>query len=134
MPEQPATSHLSRWKRVGFFAAIIWLGVLSYFLLIGDPPDFWFDDIASVETPGHLIAGVVTGLIAYLFLAKRPRPVVTAMGVTIAILLGLELLQDLLSSRGYERSDVALSVVGAAAGVGAGWIVSRLMGSSAKPD
>ncbi len=107
------------WKRLGLLAAAGWLVALAYLLLTGDPPDFWFDDIGTVDGPGHVVAGFVTGLVVYLFLARRRRALVLAMLITAALLIGLEVVQDVFTDRGYEQSDVVLSLVGAVAGVAA---------------
>lgn len=130
MPPPPTKPRIP-WKRIGLVAAVAWVAVLAYFLLVNDPPDLWYNDIAEIEGPGHVLAGVVSALIAYYFLAHRSRPFLTAFGVTIAFLLALELVQDLLSPSnrsGYELSDVALSVIGAAVGIAVAWVARRLFG------
>ncbi len=137
MTDTPDTdiTRPSWWKRFGVLAAVGWVVVLAYLLLVGDPPDFWFEDIGEVDGPGHVVAGLVTGSVAYLLLARRRRAVVVAIVVATALLVGLELVQDLFTDRGYERSDVLLSLVGAVAGVAVAWagraLTSRMRASSA---
>jgi VanZ family protein len=109
-------------------AGVLWVGFFAYLLLAADPPDFWFDDIGTVDGPAHVVGGMVTGAGAYFLLARRQRPVLAALVATIVFLLGLELLQDRFTSRGYETSDVVLSVVGAFVGVGAARLGHRLLG------
>jgi hypothetical protein len=120
----------NRWKRVALLVGVAWVIVLAYLLLVGDPPDFWFEDIGSVDGPGHVVAGLVTGLVAYVLFAGRAHAGPVALGITVSLLIGLEFLQDAFTDRGYEFSDVALSLVGAVAGVGAGavgrWAARRL--------
>ena len=110
-------NRLSWPKRVGLLFALVWLASLIYLLLVGDPPDFWFDDIATVDGPAHIVAGFVTGAVAYVALAGGPRPLLRAFVVTVVFLVGLELAQDLFTDRGYEWSDVTSSIAGAVAGV-----------------
>ncbi len=117
----------SRWKRIGLAIALAWVAFLAYLLLSADPPDFWFDDIGAVDGPGHLAGGLVTGLVAFLLVARRRWAVALALGGTIGLLLGLEFIQDWFTDRGYETSDVALTVVGAVAGVTGGWVARSIV-------
>jgi len=120
------------WKGAALVVGAGWMVVLAYLLLTGDPPDFWFDDIGTVDGPGHVVAGSVTGLVAYLLFVGRSRAGPMALGVSGAVLVVLEFVQDVFTDRGYESSDVLLSLAGAVAGVGAGWVgrwvVGRLRG------
>ena len=116
------------WKRVGLLVGVGWVIVLAYLLLTGDPPDFWFEDIGLVDGPVHVLAGLVTGLVAYLLFVGRAHAGPLALGVTVVLLLGLEIVQDVFTERGYEASDVLLSLVGAGAGVGAGWVGRWVVG------
>jgi hypothetical protein len=113
------TKSRSWWKPALVVVGIAWVAFFAYLVLAADPPDFWFDDIGTVDGPGHLVAGAVTGAGAYLLLARRRRPVLGALLSAVGVLLGLEVLQDRFTTRGYETSDVVLSVVGAVIGVGA---------------
>ncbi|NNC92343.1 MAG: hypothetical protein HKN80_07590 [Acidimicrobiia bacterium] len=132
MTDIPRTkSHKpNRWKRVALLVGVGWMIFLGYLLLTGDPPDFWFEDIGSVDGPGHVAAGLVTGLVAYLLFLGRAHAGPLALAATVALLLGLELGQDAFTDRGYESSDVWFSLLGAVAGVGAGrvgrWVAGRL--------
>lgn len=110
------------WKRAALLVGVGWMIFLAFLLLTGDPPDFWFEDIGSVDGPGHVVAGLVTGLVAYFLLVGRAHAGPLALGVTVALLVGLEVVQDAFTDRGYESSDVLLSLGGAVAGVGAGWV------------
>jgi hypothetical protein len=127
-PTDQAKSR-SWWKPVVVGLGIVWVAFFAYLLLAADPPDFWFDDIGTVDGPGHVVGGAVTGAGAYLLLARRRRRVLAALLSTVVVLLGLEFLQDRFTTRGYETSDVVLSVVGAVLGVGAArfghWIRGR---------
>lgn len=112
------TNQPSRaWRVFGVAVAVGWLGFFAYLLLAADPPDFFFDDIADVDGPAHFLGGATTGVIAYLLLARRRRPVGTALLVSIGLLLALELIQDRFTSRRWEASDVLLAVAGALVGV-----------------
>ncbi len=110
----------------------MWVGFLAYLLLVADPPDFWFGDIGTVDGPGHFVGGVVTGAAAYLLLARRRRAVLLALGGSLALLVGLEFVQDRFTGRGYETSDVVLSVAGAVIGVGIAWLGHILLKRSAE--
>ena len=116
----------SWWKPAAVGLVVVWVGFFAYLLLAADPPDFWFDDIGTVDGPGHVVGGVVTGVIAYLLLARRRRAALMALLSTVLLLGGLEFLQDRFTSRGYETSDVVLSVVGAVIGVGAARLGHRV--------
>ena len=119
-----------RWILTALVLGVVWVAFFAYLLLAADPPDFWFEDIGTVDGPGHVVGGVVTGAGAYLLLARRRRAALVALASTLVLLLGLELLQDRFTSRGYETSDVVLSVAGAVIGVGAAWLGHRLMSLS----
>jgi peptidoglycan/LPS O-acetylase OafA/YrhL len=123
MPDMPEADQppAPRWRRIGIAITVAWVVVLGYFLLTADPPDLWFEDIGAVDGPGHLAGGLVTGAVAYLFMARRRHGVVLAAGVALVFLIGLEFVQDRLTARGYEHSDVVLSIIGALAGVGVTW-------------
>lgn len=60
-----ASRHTSRrrswWKPAAIVVGVMWVGFLAYLLLTADPPDFWFDDIGTVDGPGHMVGGVITG-------------------------------------------------------------------------
>ncbi|MBT8194315.1 MAG: hypothetical protein KJP22_12995 [Acidimicrobiia bacterium] len=116
------------WKPAAVVFGAVWLAFFAYLLLAADPPDFWFDDIGTVDGPGHVVGGAVTGAGAYFLLSRNRRAVLVALGSTLVLLLGLEFLQDRFTSRGYETSDVVLSAVGAVIGVGAAWLGHRMMG------
>ena len=103
---------------IGLVAISAWVAFFAYLLLAADPPDFFFDDIATVDGPAHFVGGATTGLIVYLLVARRPRAIPTALTITIGLLLLLEFVQDRFTSRRYEASDVLLAVLGALAGVG----------------
>lgn len=120
MTEMPTQRRPNWWKRVGLLIAVSWVVFFGYLLLAADPPDFWFEDIGSVDGPGHVVGGFVTGFLVSRFVARRRRPFLLAVAVAVAFLVGLEVVQDLFTDRGYERSDVVLSVVGAGAGVASG--------------
>lgn len=105
----------------------VWIAFFAFLLLAADPPDLWFDDIGTVDGPGHVVGGVVTGAGAYLLLAGRRRPVLVALLAALGLLVGLEFLQDRFTSRGYETSDVVLSIGGAVIGVGAAWLGHRFV-------
>ena len=117
-----------RWILTALVLGVVWVGFFAYLLLSADPPDFWFDDIGAVDGPGHVVGGLVTGAGAYLLMSRHQRAALVALGSTLVLLLGLELLQDRFTSRGYETSDVVLSIVGAVIGVGAAWLGQRMMG------
>jgi hypothetical protein len=129
MPASDTSRRRSWWKPAAIVVVVMWVGFFAYLLLAADPPDFWFDDIGTVDGPGHVVGGVVTGAGAYLLLAGRRRPVLVALPAALVVLVGLEFLQDRFTSRGYETSDVVLSVVGAVTGVVAArlghWFVKR---------
>jgi len=129
MPSTDQTQSRPWWKPVIVVLGIVWVAFFAYLVLSADPPDFWFDDIGTVDGPGHVVGGAVTGAGAYLLLARRRRPVLAALLSTVVVLLGLEFLQDRFTTRGYETSDVVLSVVGAVIGVGAArlghWVRGR---------
>jgi VanZ family protein len=116
-----------RWILTALVLGVVWVVFFAYLLLSADPPDLWFDDIGAVDGPGHVVGGVVTGAGAYLLLNRHRRAAQVALGSTLVLLLGLELLQDRFTSRGYETSDVVLSVVGAVIGVGAARLGHRMM-------
>ena len=116
-----------RWILTALVLGVVWVVFFAYLLLSADPPDLWFDDIGRVDGPGHVVGGVVTGAGAYLLLSRHRRAALVALGSTLVLLLGLELLQDRFTSRGYETSDVVLSVVGAVIGVGAARLGHRMM-------
>ena len=79
------------WKATAVALAIVWVGFLAYLLLVSDPPDFWFDDIGTVDGPGHLVGGVVTGGGGVPAVGSAARaPGVAALGSTLVLLLGLE--------------------------------------------
>jgi hypothetical protein len=118
------------WKPAALAFGAAWVAFFAYLLLAADPPDFWFDDIGTVDGPGHVVGGIVTGVVAYLLVSRRRRAALLALGSTLVLLVGLEFLQDRFTSRGYETSDVVLSVVGAVIGVGAAWLGHRLTSSS----
>jgi hypothetical protein len=122
----------SHWKTAAIALSIVWVGFLGYLLLASDPPDLWFGDIGTVDGPGHLVGGVVTGAGAYVLLARHRRAVLLALGCTLALLLGLEFVQDRFTGRGYETSDVVLSAAGAVIGVGIARLGHVLMKRSAE--
>ncbi len=74
------------WKRIGVFIAGAWVLALGYMVLVADPPDFWFDDIATVDAPGHALAGFVSGVAAYLLLARRRHAFLLAIASSLALL------------------------------------------------
>ncbi len=129
MDNLPESSHRTGWwKGFRLVLAMVWLAFLAYLLLAADPPDFWFDDIGTVAGPGHVVAGFVTGFVVCALVAGRKRALLTAFGITLLVLIGLEVVQDRFTDRGYQSSDVTFSVVGAVLGVGAGrarWIVTE---------
>jgi len=114
------------WRALGLGVAGLWIAFFAYLLLAADPPDFFFDDIADVDGPAHFLGGATTGVIAYLLLLPRRRPVLASLGVSIGLLLALELIQDWFTSRSWEASDVVLAVAGALVGVGLAAAVVRL--------
>lgn len=116
-----------RWKWAAGALAALWMGFFAYLLLAADPPDFWFDDIGTVDGPGHVVGGIVTGAFTLLLVRRRTGAVLLAVVLALAALLGLELLQDRFTDRGYETSDVTLSAVGVLIGVGGVWLVRVLM-------
>ena len=129
------------WTWAGLAVALFWAVVLAYFLLAPDPPDFWFEDIAAYDEPGHLLASMFTGGLVFLLIARRSaertsllRVGLMSLGLTLTFLLGLEALQTLLADRGVEQSDVTLTLIGSLVGVGAGWgtiLVRRRMKAGA---
>ena len=115
------------WRRIGIIVAALWVAAFAYLLLVDDPPDFFWDDIAVVDGPAHFVGGVVTGVIAYLLAANRRRAVLTALVGMVVVVVGLEVLQDLFSSRKWENSDVGLALVGGVVGVLGLRLVTRLL-------
>ena len=113
------------WKRVGLAVAVLWVVVFAYLLFADDPPDFFWDDIAEVDGPAHFVGGATTGVIAYLLVAGRRHAVPLALALTTAVLLGLELFQDVFTSRKWEGSDVGLALAGGLTGVIGGLVVRR---------
>lgn len=120
------------WKWAAGVLAALWMGFFAYLLLAADPPDFWFDDIGTVDGPGHVVGGMVTGAFAFLLVRRRTAAVLLAVVLALAALLGLELLQDRFTDRGYEASDVVLSAVGVLIGAGGAWLVRQMMVRSGK--
>lgn len=115
------------WRLVGVIVAVVWVAVFAWLLFADDPPDFFWDDIAQVDGPAHFVGGATTGVIAYLLVSGRRRAFVLALVVTAAVLLGLELLQDLFTSRKWEASDVLLALAGGLVGVAGAAGVRRLL-------
>ena len=118
-------STTKQWRRIGIIVATLWVAAFGYLLLVDDPPDFFWDDIAVVDGPAHFVGGAVTGVIAYLLAANRRRAILTALVGMVAVVVGLELLQDLFSSRKWENSDVGLALLGGIVGVLGMRLVSR---------
>ena len=52
------------WRRIAIVVAALWVVAFAYLLLVDDPPDFFWDDIAVVDGPAHFVGGAVTGVIA----------------------------------------------------------------------
>ena len=111
------TSRTRAWQRIGLVVGVVWVGVFAWLLFADDPPDFFWDDIAQVDGPAHFVGGVTTGVIAFLLTARLRRAVMGALALTAAVLVGLELLQDLFTSRRWEASDVLLALLGGLVGV-----------------
>lgn len=107
--------------------AVLWVVAFAYLLFVDDPPDFFWDDIAVVDGPAHFVGGAVTGVIAYLLAADRPRAVLLALAGMAAVVVGLEVLQDVFSSRRWENSDVGLALVGGLVGVLGMRLVGRVL-------
>ena len=105
--------------------AAVWVVVFAYLLFVEDPPDFFWGDIALVDGPAHFVGGATTGVIAYLLVVGRRRAVPLALALTAAVLLGLELFQEVFTSRKWEGSDVGLALAGGLTGVIGGLLVRR---------
>jgi hypothetical protein len=110
-------SHSRQWRRIGLAVAIVWVLFFAYLLFADDPPDFFWDDIAEVDALAHFVGGATTGVIAFLLLSARPRAFAVALVATASVLVGLEVLQDVFTSRRWENSDVGLALLGGGVGV-----------------
>jgi hypothetical protein len=97
--------------------AVLWVLFFAYLLFADDPPDFFWDDIAEVDALAHFVGGVTTGVIAFLLVAARARALALGLAITASVLIGLELIQDLFTSRRWENSDVGLALLGGVVGV-----------------
>ncbi|MBT8215420.1 MAG: hypothetical protein KJO17_01070, partial [Acidimicrobiia bacterium] len=109
----------TRWPPWRIWALVIggvWVVVFGYLLFAADPPDFFWDDIAEVDGPAHVVGGITTGVIAFVLVADRRRALWLAFGGSVAVLVLLEVAQDVFTDRRYEASDLGLALVGAAAG------------------
>lgn len=111
------TSRIRTWQWIGLVVGLVWVVFFAWLLFADDPPDFFWDDIAQVDGPAHFVGGLTTGVIAYVLTARLRRAVVAALALTAVVLLGLELLQDLFTSRRWEASDVLLALLGGLVGV-----------------
>ena len=120
-------SHSRPWRRIGLVVAVLWVVAFAYLLFVDDPPDFFWDDIAVVDGPAHFVGGAVTGMIAYLLAAGRSRRILLALVGMAVVVVGLEVLQDVFSSRRWENSDVALALVGGLVGVFGSQLVGRFL-------
>ena len=110
-------SHTRQWRLIGIVVAAVWVVAFAYLLFVDDPPDFFWDDIAVVDGPAHFVGGMVTGVIAYVLAAGRPRRLMLAVVGMAGVVVALELFQDLFSSRKWENSDVGLALAGGFVGV-----------------
>ena len=119
-------SHTRPWRRIGIVVAALWVAAFAYLLFVDDPPDFFWDDIAEVDGPAHFVGGAVTGGIAFLLSAGRRRAVLMALGAMVVVVVGLEVLQDVFSSRKWENSDVGLALAGGIVGVVGGQLALRI--------
>lgn len=122
------SSRTRTWQRMGLAVGVLWVVFFAWLLFADDPPDFFWDDIAEVDGPAHFVGGLTTGVIAYLLTARLRRGVFLALALTAAVLLGLELVQDVFTSRRWEASDVLLALLGGLAGVAGAFGIRRLFG------
>ena len=111
------------WRIWALVVGAVWVALFGYLLFAADPPDFFWDDIAEVDGPAHVVGGITTGIIAFVLVADRRRAVWLAFGGSVAVLVLLEIAQDVFTDRRYEASDLGLALVGAAAGVAVAAVV-----------
>ena len=92
-----------------------------------------FEEVNAAALPallGALLVYVPVGYLAAVVRSRSPRPVVSALGIGLVFVLGIELLQMLVFSRYTSSTHVVLGTVGAGLG---GWLAGRFGPAARRP-